>query len=110
LYDKFFINHSDTEVSKLASNLCASKHELSKIHRKKGNLKPIEKIIGELIPKVVLELKWKMVKVKSSDCALKLKNAEESGNQEDIPALIQEKIILQNAFKIISEQLGRAIV
>ena len=107
---KFFINISDPEVSKLASNLLTSKHSLSKIHEKKGNFKRIDKIIGEIVPRVVMELKWKMVKVKIKECISKLKKAEESGNQEQITALLQEKIILQNAFKIISSQLGERAI
>jgi len=107
---KYFINISDPEVSKLASNLLTSKHSLSKIHEKKGNFKRIDKIIGEIVPRVVMELKWKMVKVKIKECISKLKKAEESGNQEQITALLQEKIILQNAFKIISSQLGERAI
>jgi len=108
---KFFINYSDPEVSIIASNLLSSKHSLSKIHEKKGNFKKIEDIIAEIVPKVVLELKWKMVKVKIKECISRLKKAEESGNQEEIEAALKEKIILQNAFKIISSNLGeRAII
>jgi hypothetical protein len=51
-----------------------------------------------------------MVKVKNAECALKLKTVKQTENEEDYLSLIQEKIILQNAFKIISEQLGRAII
>jgi len=106
---KFFINHSDPEISKIASNLIASRHSLSKIHKRKGNLKPIEETVGEMAARSVLVLKWTMVKVKIDECASKIKKAQESNNQEEITVLIQEKIILQNAFKFISAKLGRAI-
>lgn len=107
----FFINHTDPEVSKLASKLLTNKHILSKIHKKKGNLKDIDDVIRDLAPRIVMELKWKMVKVKIDECVSNLKKAQEADNQDEISKLLQEKITLQKAFKIISSQLGeRAII
>ncbi|MCL2074451.1 MAG: DNA primase [Marinilabiliaceae bacterium] len=107
---KFFINHPNPEVSRIATDLLIQKHRLSKIHKKKGTLKQIEDVIGEIVPRVVLELKWKMIKIKIDECTEKLKKAEESGDFEKIPLLIQEKINLDNAFKFLSLQQGERIV
>ena len=107
---KFFTNHSDPQINKFATNLMIRKHTLSKIHQKKGNLKKIEDEICELVPRVVMELKWKMIKVRIEECITKLQKAEESGNQDELTSLQQELLLLHNVFKIISLQQGERII
>ncbi|MDR2927556.1 MAG: DNA primase [Cytophagaceae bacterium] len=107
---KFFINHSDTEVSRLASNLLAHKHTLSKIHKRTGIVKETEELLVDIVPRVVIELKWKMVKVRFEQCCRRLKKSEEEKDDAAMLLLMQEMLRLQNALKVISLQQGERTI
>ena len=108
--DKFFVNYPDPDVSRLASDFLVPKHTLSKIHEKLGTLKKTEELLEELVPRVVLELKWKMVNVRCEQCQKQLGKAQQEGNQEEVLSLMQELSLLLNARKVISQQLGDRII
>ena len=107
---KFFVNYPDPDVSRLASDFLVPKHTLSKIHEKTGTLKKTEELLEELVPRVVLELKWKMVKVRCEQCQKQLEKAQQEDNQEKVLSLMQELGILLNARKVISQELGERII
>jgi len=104
------VNYPDPDVSRLASDFLVPKHTLSKIHEKTGTLKKTEELLEELVPRVVLELKWKMVKVRCEQCQKQLEKAQQEDNQEKVLSLMQELGILLNARKVISQELGERII
>ena len=57
---KFFVAHVNPEVSRLASDLVAREYTLSKIHKRIKEIKKDEELLEELVPRIVLELKWKI--------------------------------------------------
>jgi len=108
---KYFVSHPNPSISTLVSDLIAHEYQLSRIHNKYAEVKKDEEILDELVPRVVTELKWKIVKVRMENIRKLLKQAQDTGDNNRVIELIKEMTILQRAFKTISEQHGeRAII
>ena len=108
---KFFVNNTDPDLSKLASDLIGKEHDLSRIHQKFGVVTNAGDILPELVPKVVAELKWKKVKVVMKEKRLQLQQLEAEGNMPALMELMQEINTWQQMLSHISKELGgRTIV
>ncbi|MCU4174684.1 DNA primase [Carboxylicivirga sp. N1Y90] len=108
---KFFVNNSDTDLSKLASDLIGKEHILSRIHEKFGIVTKEEEIYQDLVLRVVAELKWKKVKMVLKEKRVQLQQMEASGNVDGLMELLQDINNWQQVLSIISKELGgRTIV
>ncbi|WP_430811460.1 MULTISPECIES: DNA primase [unclassified Carboxylicivirga] len=108
---KFFVNNADPQLSRLASDLIGKEHDLSKIHQKFGVVTNAEELLSKLVPKIVLELKWKKVKIFIKEMQLKIQRLENAGETEAMMAEMQELITWQQVLAHISRELdGRTIV
>lgn len=107
---KFFVAHANPEVSRLASDLVAREYILSKIHKRIKEIKKDEELLEELVPRIVLELKWKIVKVRLEEKRQQLKVAEEAKDEEAFIRLMQEIILYENAKKDISKRQGERTI
>lgn len=110
--DRFFINHHNVEISKLASELLGQDHVLSKIHHRFAEVKEERTRLLELVPKVVAELKLKMVQQLLKELHSKVKNLDlTQENRQQLEALIEQINGLNNAKMILAQVLGnRAII
>jgi DNA primase len=108
--NRYFVSHPDPAVSGLVTDLIAREYQLSRIHNKYGPVKKDEEMLDDLVPRVVTELKWKMVKVRMDQVRQQLKEAQEQGDHEKLMELIQEMTVLQQAFKFISHQHGERTI
>ncbi len=108
---KFFVNNSDPELSKLASDLIGKEHDLSKIHHKFGVVTNAEELLPKLVPKIVMELKWKKVKIIIKEKQLLVQKYEVSGDTDAMMEEMKELITWQQVLAHISKELdGRTIV
>ncbi len=108
---KFFVNSADPDLSRLASDLVGKEHDLSKIHQKFGIVTNAEELLPDLVPKIVMELKWKKVKLVLKEKRLQLQQMEAAGNMESLMELMQELNTWQQVLAHISKELGgRTIV
>jgi DNA primase len=108
--NRYFVSHPNPAVSGLVTDLIAREYQLSRIHNKYGPVKKDNEMLDDLVPRVVTELKWKMVKVRMENLRQQLKEAQEQGNHEKLMELIQEMTVLQQAFKYISHQHGERTI
>src|SRR5690554_5025829 len=107
---RFFVSHSNPAISSLASDLIAREYHLSRIHNKYGQVNKDEDVLPALVPRVVTELKWKMVKIRMEEVRQALKEAQDQGREGDLLELMQQLALLQQAFKIISQQHGERTI
>ncbi|MBR8537067.1 DNA primase [Carboxylicivirga sediminis] len=108
---KFFVNSADPDLSRLASDLVGKEHDLSKIHHKFGIVTNAEELLPNLVPKIVMELKWKKVKTVIKEKRQQLQQMEVNGNMEGLMELMQELNTWQQVLAHISKELGgRTIV
>ncbi|HBG87369.1 MAG TPA: DNA primase [Marinilabiliaceae bacterium] len=110
LAHRYFVSHPNPLISSLTTDLIAREYQLSRIHSKYGPIKKDEELLDVLVPRVLTELKWKLVKIKIDKVMMELKEEQEKGNVERQIELIKEMTTLQNVFKYISQQHGERTI
>ncbi|MGC3977121.1 MAG: hypothetical protein QM751_02125 [Paludibacteraceae bacterium] len=107
--EKFFLNHSDYEISKLTADLISDKYTLSKIHSKFHKVETEIDRLNELAPRYVYEYKLAMILQKRKDKMLEMKSATEKSDQTAVLELMNE-IRQIDFFKTkLSEELDRVL-
>ena len=107
---RYFVSHPNPLISSLTTDLIAREYQLSRIHSKYGPIKKDEELLDVLVPRILTELKWKLVKIKIDKVMMELKEEQEKGNLERQIELIKEMTTLQNVFKYISQQHGERTI
>ena len=108
---RFFINHPEPRLSKIASDLMSEKYVESKRWVKGGAFVEAEAdILDMLVPRIVQEYKLKKVKALLKQIEKKIQQTSIDGDFEKIMDLQNQYINLKKIAKYLSEQLGfRAI-
>ncbi|MBU0765272.1 MAG: DNA primase [Bacteroidetes bacterium] len=109
---RFFINHIDDEVRRIAADMLTPKYTLSKIHRKGGALVETEEMkLSEIVPKQIFEYKETLITKRMRETELKMKAAQEESRRDEFEELLQEYIILTQLKIMLAKNLGgRAII
>ena len=103
---KFFVYHSDGEVSKLATDLLSDKYVESKRWAKAGAYTEKEEdILDALIPRIVNEYKLSKVKVMLAEIE---KAITEASAANDFDRVIEEQSVYMN-LKRVEKELARAL-
>ncbi len=103
---KFFVNNQDIEISQLASDLIGKEYELSRMHKKFGNVTDEMDLLIEHVPKVVTELKLKKTIVTLNELKLKLKEPQVAENPEEVINIMKEISKWDKIKGLISKGLG----
>ncbi len=108
--ENYFKNHVDIRISSIAVNMIAEPHQLSKMHQKDHQFEPEEKRLIQLVPRVILEYKNKVISIKEKNILLAFKAAQDAKNQEEMNRLDAEYCQLIEIRKILAKELGDRIV
>ncbi len=111
---RYFLSHSDPQVSKLASELMSDRYHLSKIHSKilgeemgdKRSRLLERNLLNSYVPRATTELKNIYVLQKIEE----LKEEMKSGDTDDYVTLITRLQQLQEMKKVLAKELGERIV
>ena len=104
--NSFFINHSDPQISKYASNIIAEKYTESKRWKKFGTVESEDEILDKLVPKIVLEYKLRKTRIFLSSIEQKISAAAKGKDLEQIKDLQHKYIQLKEVEKSIAMNLG----
>ena len=109
LENKFFINHGDSKIQKLAASLLSQNYKMSSIWEKDGKkIETTESKLKEVVPKTINTYKLKIVQQAINEIELKLKTA---GNDiENIKTLMEQKMALLAARKELGQLTGGRVV
>jgi len=111
LDQKHFINHSDSEISRLTAQLLAQAYDLSKIWKRHDNYIETEEMkLKEVVPETVNSFKNKKVIKAQVDLQEKLILATKENNLEEIQEIQERLISLNNLKKELSKNLGFRII
>ena len=108
--ERYFLNHTDGNVSRLAADLIADRYVLSKVHARSGNLVPDEDRLLELVPRIVLELKNSVVLAEIKQKLLEMKAACEAKDNVRVDAIMREMKQLDEVKKQLAKALGERII
>ena len=111
---RYFLSHSDPQVSKLASELMSDRYHLSKIHARilgeemgdKRSRLLERNLLNSYVPRATTELKNFYVLQKIEE----LKEEMKSGDRDDYVTLITRLKQLQEMKKVLAKELGERIV
>lgn len=109
--ERYFLNHPDPLISRIAADLASDKYALSKIHSKFKLLEEEVDRLIELVPYEVLNYKDAILKKRMDDLNYKIKLAQEQNNLEELTKLMTElSLIWQESKKLIAKHLGERII
>jgi DNA primase len=104
---KVFINHEDEEIRKLTAHLLAPGYDLSKIWKKHDNYIETEEMkLKEIVPETLYAFKNKKVLEATIKLELNLKEAVKKNDMDEIQAIQERIILLNNLKKELSRNLG----
>jgi DNA primase len=109
---KYFINHKDEQVSKLAVDLLSSPYELSKLHKKKGAFVETEDmLLKKNVPKAIIEYKRKILETAQKEKENEIRKAQEQTEpEEQISYIMQQYILITSLIKAISKEKGWVVL
>lgn len=109
---RYFINHEDEQVSKLAADLLSSPYELSKLHRKKGAFVETEDmLLKKNIPKAIIEYKRKILETAQREKEDEIRKAQEQpATEEKINQIMQQYITITSVINTISKEKGWVVL
>lgn len=125
---KHFTNHIDPEISAKAAELLTDKYTLSKIHTKQdeysgdpANLKAVQdhqaklelqkkEILAREVNTVIHEYKAAIISEREREIDQKIKQAQESGNFDEIMDFMRQKQIIIEHKKALSKEIGGRVV
>ena len=115
---KYFMLHTDSNISTLATELLNDRYQLSKIHAKslgedlEGNKSRLleENLLEVLVPRVTTELKNAYVMQQIALVMKRIKESEKKDDFETTLKLLEEKKKLEEIKKILAKMLGEQVI
>lgn len=111
LDDKYFTQHPDDEISRVAVDLLSNPYQLSKIWKRNDSYIETEDMkLKSVVPESLLAFKSKKVQAMLKETEILLIKAQEEKNIPEMNALQQQYIMLTNFKKELSKSLGNRII
>ena len=106
--DRYFSQHVNPEISKIATDLLSDRYQISKIHNKTKKVEDDSERLVDSVPHVVMDLKFKIIEKKINELMEQLKN---SGGDMDACMKIMADLKKYNQVKmILGKKLGEIVV
>ncbi|HEX3006269.1 MAG TPA: hypothetical protein VHO90_01505, partial [Bacteroidales bacterium] len=108
---KYFIQHPDESISRLAIDLFSTPHNLSKIWKRNESFIETEDMkLKTVIPECLMAFKSKKVQAMLKETEQQMLKAQQEKNMDEIILLQQRYISLTNYKKELSKNLGNRII
>lgn len=115
---RYFLAHTDAQVSKLAAEIMSDRYELSKVHIKQfgENVKkedtPLaeEKHLWKNVPRAVTELKDAHISKQIKDIKTEMEQKQKAGDWDGAIELMQKIKEFEEIKKLLAKELGERII
>lgn len=120
--ERYFLRHSKSEFSLVTAELITERYELSKIYRpadetgETGNVNFTMKVdkeedtLIELVPRLIMELKYRILRQKINQATDAIKQAERSGDTQALMQWMTNYRDLRELEKSFAKTLGERII
>jgi len=108
--ERFFLYHSNGEISLLTADLISEKYTLSRIHSKVKKVEEDADRFIDLIPRVVFEFKNSHILSIIKQKLIEMKNANDNKNHKLVDEIMYEIGQLEVVKKQLSKTLGERII
>ena len=110
----FFKFHEDPAINSLAIELIADQYQLSNLYRekdpKKARMTQSAEQLAAMVIRLVLELKYTIINLRLDDLDLRLREAQEKGDEHLMMELLKIQPQLFDARNQISKELGERLI
>lgn len=107
---RYFLSHSNPNISRLAANLISDKYQLSKYHTKYRELEQEEDRLVQFVLRDIYGLKDAYIMRQIKEIQSKLKETQTSGDMEQAMDLIRQLTRLNEIKSVLSKELGERII
>lgn len=115
---RYFLAHSQQEISQIAANLLEDKYELSKVHLKQygENIRQEDTPLAEIkklstsVPRALTDLKDAFIANLRKDLMSQMIQKAKDGDKESEIILLQQINQLEEVKKVLSKRLGERII
>lgn len=104
--EKYFTRHHDHNLTRIISDIIAEPYEISKMHTEQSSFTGEEKHLKNIIPKILLEYKSKILDQRLAELKSKMQNSTDAAQLMEIMKQIQEYTTIR---KQIRQALGGRI-
>ena len=108
--ERYFLYHSNSQISQLTADLVTEKYTLSKVHSKIKKVETDSERLIELIPRVIFEFKNSLILDLIRQKLKEMKIASETKNNLRVDELMREMADLEAVKKQLSKTLGERII
>jgi len=108
--ERYFLYHTNAQLSQLAADLVTEKYTLSKVHSKIKKVGTDAERLLELTPRVIFEFKNSLLLEKIREKLLELKSASDAKNNLLANEIMREMAGLEDVKKQLSKNLGERII
>lgn len=108
--ERFFINHPDNLISRIASELANDRYQLSKFHSKTQKIISDEERLVELVPLLMTNFKNAIVTEEMKHIMLKLQDANIANNEDECNSLMKRYEELREIKSEMAKHLGDRVV
>jgi DNA primase len=107
----YFINHADPEITRLAVDLLAPGHQISKIHEKGGAyVRTEEQLLKDIAPETLSSYRSKKVKQMIAEIDEQIRTIQGTSDDYLISELLENRRQLEELRKAFSRELRRLII
>lgn len=111
LDEKYFINHQNESICKLAADLLTTSYHLSKIWERHGSYVETEEMkLKEIVPRTILEFKGKIIQKAIKEIQQNIKNAQEQNELEEIETFFKQLSALNELRRLVVNDLGQRTI
>ena len=108
--ERYFLNHPDPEVGRLAVHLISDKYPLSKIHSRFQQIRQESRQLRDSVPYILLVYKEAILKQQIAQINTQLKELKAKDDYNEIVNLMQQLAKLIEAQIIVSKLAGERII
>ena len=108
--ERYFVNHADAAISKTAEESVSDRYQLSKYHSKGQKLVTEEERLTELVPRLLLDFKIKIVEGELQETLKALRDPVVCQDYDKCLKLMDHYKELHNTLSIMSKNAGDRVV
>ena len=108
--ERYFIAHSDPEISSIATELASDRYQLSKFHSKTQKIVTDEERLFELVPTLMINFKNAIVAAELKHIMYALQDPSNEDDDEKCAALMQRYKEMKEIQSLMAKRLGDRVV
>ncbi len=108
--ERYFLNHPDSSISRLAFELSDDQHQLSKYHSKHQKIASEEERLAELIPHLISDFKLAIVDEELKQILLKLRQPDILSRQEEYMRIMKHYKEMKDIERTLAKERGDRVI